>query len=307
MLGISTCWWDNRSLRGDEIIRDILELGLKRVELDYRITHTAYQQMKPLLNKDIAVLSIHNFFPKPEGHAGEKGSGDFFLLSSTNADERSRAVRYSIQTIEHAQDLGVQVLIFHLGRVDIPYSTDRLRRLFRSGEISQSTGHALINEQRHIREAHSQKNLDAVLFSLEELNKVAEQKGVFLAIENRYYFHEIPDFEEIGTILGKFEGGNVRYWHDAGHAVVQENLGICRQRDLLDAYSEKMIGIHLHDVNGFDDHLSPGQGQIDFNEIVPFMKPSVINILEVHPKAERKELLKGIRFIKNLIEIKFST
>jgi sugar phosphate isomerase/epimerase len=78
-------------------------------------------------------------------------------------------------------------------------------------------------------------------------------------------------------------------------------MGICRQKDLLDAYSEKMVGIHLHDVKGLDDHFSPGQGEIDFAEITPFIKPNIIKILEIHSKVERKELLEGIQFIKKEI------
>ena len=29
MLGISTCWWHNKFFQGDEIVSDILELGLE--------------------------------------------------------------------------------------------------------------------------------------------------------------------------------------------------------------------------------------------------------------------------------------
>jgi sugar phosphate isomerase/epimerase len=159
-----------------------------------------------------------------------------------------------------------------------------------------------MKEQIHLRKTKCQKNLDAVLFSLEKLSRVSERNGILLGIENRCYFHEIPDFEEIGRILGEFEGGMVRYWHDVGHAAVQENLGISCQKDLLDAYSEKMIGIHLHDVRGLDDHLSPGQGEIHFEQVMPFMKSVPIKILEVHSKVERQALLEGVQFIKELIQ-----
>ena len=301
MLGISTCWWHNKSFQGDEIVSDILELGFERVELEYRITNSIYQQMKPQLNKSLKVLSIHNFFPMPEEHTDKKGSGDLFLLSSTDRDERSAAVKYSTRTIEHASELEARAVVLHLGHVDMPNPVESFRELHLSGEMDQSEGLAFISEQRRIRENAHRKNLDAVLFSLEKLNREAEQKGVSLGIENRYHFHEIPDFEEIGTILREFEGGSIRYWHDVGHAAVQENLGILRQKDLLDAYSEKMIGMHLHDVRGLDDHLSPGQGEIEYGEIRPFMKPGLIKVLEIHSKVEKKELLEGVRFIRKEI------
>jgi sugar phosphate isomerase/epimerase len=301
MLGISTCLWGNTSFQGDEIVSDILDLGFEGVELEYRISNSIYQQMKPHLNKSLAVLSVHNFFPKPEGHANKKGSGDFFLLSSTDRDERSMAVKHSIRTIEYADELEAQAVILHLGHVDMPNPVVKFRELYDNKQMAQKMGLALINGQKRIRKTKYRKNLDAVLFSLDKLNQEAEKKGVFLGIENRYHFHEIPNFSEIGTILKEFEGGKVGYWHDVGHAGAQENLGICRQKDLLDAYSEKMVGIHLHDVKGFDDHFSPGQGEIDFAEITPFIKPHLIKILEVHSKVKREELLEGMQFIKKEI------
>jgi sugar phosphate isomerase/epimerase len=63
-----------------------------------------------------------------------------------------------------------------------------------------------------------------------------------------------------------------------------------------------MIGIHLHDVRGLDDHLSPGQGEIHFEQVMPFMKSVPIKILEVHSKVERQALLEGVQFIKELIQ-----
>ena len=60
----------------------------------------------------------------------------------------------------------------------------------------------------------------------------------------------------------------------------------------------EMTGIHLHDVKGIDDHLAPGQGEMDYEEIRPFLKSYHIKILEVHSKVDREDLIDGIRFIK---------
>ncbi|MDY6971593.1 MAG: TIM barrel protein [Thermodesulfobacteriota bacterium] len=291
MLGISTCWWSNPSLSGDGIVADILELGFRGVELEYRITSSQYHEMKPLLKKDITVLSIHNFFPKPDDPRIKKGGGDLFLLSSTDRDERSKALEFTIRTIEHANDLEARAVVLHLGRVDMPNPIERFRELFESSKTKNAEGLEFIEEQRDLRKSNKRKNLDAVLFSLDRLNREAEKHGVFLGIENRYYFHEIPNFEEIGIILREFEGGRLRYWHDVGHARALENLGVCTQRDILETYSNGMIGTHLHDIKGLDDHFAPGQGEIDFEEIKPFIKPDMIKIIEVHPKVDRDQLM----------------
>jgi sugar phosphate isomerase/epimerase len=134
---------------------------------------------------------------------------------------------------------------------------------------------------------------------LDALNRVAEQKDLFLGIENRYHLHEIPDFDEMETILERFHGGNIRYWHDVGHAFAQESMGIIPQKDLLTAYSEMLIGAHLHDAEGLDDHRAPGQGEVDFGQLKSFLKPSHIRILEVHSDVDKKDLREGIQHLKS--------
>ena len=300
MFGISTCWWHNRVIHGEEIAKGALELGLDGIELEYRITETRYRQMRPKLERDLSVLTIHNYFPHPENLPNAKPSGDLFLLSSLDTDERLKAVRYSIRTTEYAHDLGAKAVILHLGRVDMPNPISEIRALLEKGRSHRDEHLAFINRQRRERRSVHQRHLDAVLFSLDALNREAEHKGLFLGIENRYHLHEIPDFDEIATILEQFRGGNIRYWHDMGHAFAQESMGIIPQKDLLTAYSEMLIGIHIHDAEGLDDHRAPGQGKVDFDQIKSFLKPSHIKILEVHSDVSEKDLREGIQHLKSL-------
>jgi sugar phosphate isomerase/epimerase len=302
MLGISTCWFENRSLNGEEIIKEILELGLEGVELEYRITHPIYQQMKPLLNKTIKVLSIHNYFPKPIECSHLKASGDLFLLSSVDKDERTKAIQYTIRTLEHACDLEVVPVILHLGHVDMPNPFVRIKRYYSDKKLDQEESVAYIREQNITRRNKVSKHLDAVLFSLERLNKEAEKKGIMLCVENRYHLHEVPDFQEIGIILNEFRGGHIRYWHDVGHAAAQERMGLCRQKDLLDAYSDFIMGVHIHDIKGLDDHLSPGKGDLDFRELSSFNKSDTFKILEIDSNVPRDELEGGIQFVQRELE-----
>jgi sugar phosphate isomerase/epimerase len=287
-------------LRGDAIIRDALALGFEGVELEYRITAPLYEEMRPQLRRGPPVLSVHNFFPKPQDPAVKKGSGDLFLLSSTEKEERLAALRFSLKTIEQAHDLEAQAVVLHLGRVAMENPMEDFRRLCTGGKMDEKEGQDFVAEKRLIRKTKSQKNLDAVLRSLDRLNREAEKKEILLGIENRYNFHEIPNFEEIGQMLREFEGGNLRYWHDVGHAAVQETLGLCSQKELLVTYSDRMIGMHLHDHKGLDDHFAPGQGEMAYEEIRPFMQKAPIAILEVHSKVGREDLLKGAQLIREM-------
>ncbi len=301
MLGISTCWWHGGGHHGEDIVRDVLEMGLDKIELEYRISERTFRQMRPFLNKDLKVLSIHNYFPKPDDlEKGITGSGDLFLLSSTDKDERAKAVNFTIRTMNSAEELGTKAVILHLGRVDMENPKTKLMEFDEKGVLTESEGAAYLDKQKELRQATYRKHLDAVLFSLEELNEEARKRSIWLCIENRYHLREIPNFDEIGIILRAFEGGNIRYWHDVGHAHAQETMGLVKQKDLLRTYSGQMMGVHLHDAKGIDDHRAPGEGQLEFEALMPFLKASGINILEVHPKSGKEALIKGIKKAKAL-------
>ena len=300
MIGISTCWWHDRADQGDEIAAEILGLGFDGVELEYRMAEAIFRQMQPYFGKSLTVLSIHNFFPFTARPGVQKGSGDLFLLSSKQEDERSAAVAHTIRSMEHARQVGAKALVLHLGRVDMPdHAAMASQRRPGGGRINQ-VQEPVTESERQCRRELRQGHLDAVFASLETLLPEAEKRGIRLGLENRYYFHEIPDFEELGMILGRFRSDNIGYWHDVGHAQVQEYKGITRQRELLEAYGDDLIGVHLHDAVGLDDHLAPGQGDVDFSILRPFLKRIHIKILEVHPMVSKRDLFEGIRLVREL-------
>lgn len=300
MIGLSTSWRSSETNSGKELLDDLARLGVDALELEYRITSDMLREMIPIIKKGaISVLSIHNFCPVPDNVPRSQASGNVFLLSSVDKEERRQAIKYSLKTIQLAHELEVKAVVFHVGHVDIDAKKERFFELFDRGEIGSPVGRGFIDEQLTLRKRKRQKNLDSVLFSLDRLNSEAERRDVYIGIENRYNFHEIPDFEEIGMVLKEFEGSHIRYWHDIGHASVQEKFGILNHEELLSAYSSNLLGIHIHDINGYDDHLAPGSGEFDFGLIKKRLNSNVIKIMEVHPKVSREDLLKGIRFLRS--------
>jgi len=292
MVAISTCYWSEDLTDPEAMITDILDSGFESIELEYRISESQFQKIKSIIKKKLSVSSIHNYFPKPDD-PNIKGSGDLFLLSSTDKDEHTTAIKYTLRTMEYANEMEAKAVVLHLGKVDMENPFEEFKKLFELGKITQKEGKKFIEEQTKIRNSLRQKNLDAVLKALDKLVIPAEKYGIFLGIENRFYFHEIPNLEEAKIILQEFEGSNIRYWYDIGHAVVQERLGICSQKDLIINFSNAMIGIHIHDVKGIEDHLAPGEGELDLSNILRDIKKEVIKVLEVHKKAKKENLIKA--------------
>jgi sugar phosphate isomerase/epimerase len=298
VIGLSTVWTSRDARSGEELLGPILDLGFEGVELEYRITQQIFREIRPRIrNHEIQVLSIHNYFPVPAIIPQERASGDCFSLSSLDREEREQGVFYTCHTLEQAHDLEARAVVLHLGKVETDLPKDGLQQLYR-GERWNDEGPKLLQREREERSRLRDPHLDALLFSLERILKRAEQLGVVVGIENRYYFQEMPDKEEIGIILDQFQGGPIGYWHDTGHAAVAETLGILRHEELLQSYAPHLIGLHLHDALGVDDHKPPGQGEIAFEMVQGYLSVEAIKIMEIHPSARGSEILDGLGFLK---------
>jgi len=169
-------------------------------------------------------------------------------------------------------------------------------------EIETDSREELLTGLRSISDTLAATRPTAVnLFrALERLNREAEKRGLLLGVENRYHYHQMPDYDEIGLILDRFSGGSIRYWHDLGHAHTLERLGIVDHGSLLRTYASFNAGIHIHDAIGTDDHFAPGSGEIDFTGLADWLRSPPIKILEVHKKSDRLEVMNGMEMLKSI-------
>lgn len=99
------------------------------------------------------------------------------------------------------------------------------------------------------------------------------------------------------SFLKHFAGAPIGYWHDTGHAHVQESLNIFSADELLKRYSKFLVGIHIHDARGLVDHLSPGDGVIDFKEIGTWIGEETLKVIELKPGTPDHKVASGIRFL----------
>lgn len=98
-----------------------------------------------------------------------------------------------------------------------------------------------------------------------------------------------------------FRDKNVYYWHDTGHARVARKLGLVdSDESFLKEYSDKLLGIHLHDIIGFSDHRSPGTGEINFEIISSYLNHHTIKVLEPHDISSREEVIASLSYLQDL-------
>lgn len=298
MLGISTSFRSEIINSGKEVIEAVADLGFEAIELEYRITWQMFVEIRPYLKKGIKVLSIHNFFPVPDGVPKDKASGDFYSLSSLDEEERRLAVRYSLETIKWAKELEAKAIVLHLGKLPKPEYMEVIKNLYDQKKINTPEGRRIIQELKEERAKLGKFHIDRARRSLEELVQEGGKKGIFLGIENRYNIHDFPNLEELEIIFQEFRGSCLRYWHDIGHATTQENLGLEEQGRLLNHFGNLLIGVHLHGCRGYEDHEAPGWGEESYEILKKYLHSETIRIIETHHRATREDLKRGIEFLK---------
>lgn len=298
MFAISTCWKSSGAETGDDILKPILDAGIAAVELEYRITEDIFREMLPTLKRgEPAVVSVHNFCPLPPVLTRSQASGDAFLLSSPDREARERAVKHTLRTLEYAQEVGARAVVLHLGKTDMDDGFSRLKEEHAKGTHGSGSTQEYVRDLLEERKKAGGKYLDAALFSLDKLWRPAERFAIKLGVENRYYLKEVPDPDELSVIFERFEGSNIAYWHDVGHAAVQEFLyGISHER-LLSRFSPFLLGVHLHDAEGVKDHQAPGKGKIDFHMVREYIAPDAIRVIEVGPDESEEDVRGGIAFL----------
>ncbi|MGO0123311.1 sugar phosphate isomerase/epimerase family protein [Desulfothermobacter acidiphilus] len=298
MLQVSTCAITGRTNDPREIISWLDQVGAPAVELEYRIKERIWEELRRELRRvGIRVLSLHNFCPLPE--AAPQASGDAFCFTSDDPDERRLAVRSTICTLEQAADLEARAVVLHLGYVPLRREEEDFTAAWRekeSGSEAESKRERLKARRRQMAPIY----LDRVYQCLDRVLSAAARLEILVGIENRYHYHEIPLPEEVELILDKFAGAPIGYWHDVGHAHHLEVLGLACQDEMLKRYGRSVIGVHLHDAVGEQDHLPPGSGEIDLPRVLALIPPSALKVIEVADGTDTEQFRAGMAYVNQL-------
>lgn len=302
MLALSTSWNADGRFTARGFCAAVRSLGLAAIELSYRCIPAEIREFGECCRETgLRVASVHNFCPVPEESPPGRARSEALLLSSPDGAERRRAVEATRRSIATAASLGARALIVHLGRVEGPAGTRELIRLYREGRRGDPRYRSAKEALETRRARRARPHFENAVRSIEELAGELTASGVILAVENRYYYGEIPSCAEVRSIREAFAGGPVGYWHDIGHAQVMENLGFGRHEDYLDAAGDMLCGFHIHDVLLCRDHLPPGQGMVDFSRFAGRMARGAMNVIELGPAHGMEDVGRGVGFLKDLL------
>jgi sugar phosphate isomerase/epimerase len=290
-------------------MEEILTLGFRKVELNYRVSGEMLTTISPMVARgEIEVSSVHNVFPDAED---ERFGADSRLLGHEDPDLRRRAIELTLRSAERGAELGARALVVHPGVVPdegrgTPTGLEwdfRLKALagegFRRGDPEYD---GPFEEYSALRADHVGAEFDRILRSLEEIADgiVRLRLAISIGIENRPMCWQVPDFKEMGLILNRLEGAPLGMWLDTGHGALMRRLGFFD--DVAEAHrlARRLVGMHIHDIEGTDDHFAPYSRE-GLDRYLALIEASPIKVLELGPKNSREDVKKGARALSRAL------
>ena len=291
-IAFSTCWNSGRHTNGDEMLSEIFRLGFDHVELSHGIRLSLWEGIERFLaDHPMTVTSLHNFCPLPSEiwHPAP----DCYQCTAPDANERDRAFRHTLNTIDHANRLGVERVVMHLGSVKMPAYTEKLFRCIASGQYLGRRFVAIKLDA--IRKREAIPVYDRVGEWLQPVLAHAKAAGVKLGIENRIGIETFPSEREFRRLFAEIKDESLGYWHDFGHAQIRHNLTFIDHAEWLAEMSHRLIGCHVHDVSFPDlDHLVPFSGTIDFAALIGSIPFESLMVWELGSQASKDDIVAAL-------------
>jgi sugar phosphate isomerase/epimerase len=251
--------------------------------------------LKRLLTRGIIPLSsLHA--PTPHRWLEDGRHNGEANLASLDETQRAVALAETQVTVDFASDGGLRYVVVHLGGVgDRRTRLERdLRELYLEGRRDGAAWDDAREKLRLWRVQNAAPHLEAARRSLDQLVEYAAPRGVALGLESRLSYHEFPHPDEALELLADYPNETAGFWYDTGHCEVQSRLGMLDWDQWLPRLSERMIGTHLHDVDGLLDHRAPGNGSLDWKKVQSVIPAAALRVLEID-QHEPDELVAGAR------------
>ena len=290
---LSTMWGIGQFPSLAEFFTAARALGFGRFELNHAVNSTMLHGLNP---DSWRITSIHE--PCPADISTSALQARNWLISAPDEGDRLRGVAATRRSVDLAVKLGAQVVIVHPGQVDIAPNLEKtVRDMYVQGKWGDPEYAQARDRLVAARALQAEVNMRSVRRSVTELAEYAARVGVRLGLENRYHYHEIPLPDELDELLNMGCGDAVGYWHDVGHAQALENLGLGSHEEWLQRFAPRIIGIHLHDIVGLQDHLAAGLGRLDWELVARYLPKDALRTCEFQTCNSPQEVVAGLRFL----------
>jgi sugar phosphate isomerase/epimerase len=152
--------------------------------------------------------------------------------------------------------------------------------------------------QSFVREAQKRSHCQIEQFCRSLFTLHQEAPDVVFAIEPGRAIDDLLGFDAMGWILDDLNTPSIGYWHDVGRIHLREKMGLPPQGDWLEAYSSRMIGIHLQDAADEQCEMPVGCGEVDFRLLSEYVPSGAERVIEIGPRHGRAEILASVQFLE---------
>ena len=292
-ISLSTMWSADQETPFSETFPLARKLGFVGFEFSNKVTPRLYQEWD---RNKYYVATVHDPCPSEFGYTELKRRD--ISLSSLDETQRLKAVDNLKGSIDLAVRLGSRSVVVHCGAVHCNHSLDKiLREMYLAGNSKTPEYFQLQKEYITDRNQKALPHFERVIRSLEEVISFARGSGVAVALENRNRYHDLPLPDEMEALLALCDEPWFGFQYDAGHAHNLEVLGMVGKGEWLRRFHHRLIGAHLHDVNGLQDHLAPGMGEVDFSSLSPYLTDGILRTLEVSPDCTTAQIAHGLEVL----------
>jgi sugar phosphate isomerase/epimerase len=292
-ISFSTMWGMKKFADLSDFLFSVPRLGMARIELNHQIRPAM------LANLDLTpyiISSVHEPCPAVVPSAEMRRLD--LLISSPDEARRQQGVDSIKHSIDLAHQLNAHTVVVHSGQVQADGEQEKKLRILVSGREKLSPEFFRLRDSMvEVRASLVGPHLEAVKKSLLELLEYASHFRVRLGVENRYHYLDLPSLEEMGELLALGSPERVGFLYDVGHAHTLDRLGFTPHEEWLKLYASRIIGTHLHDAVGVDDHLSPGLGEVDFRMVASYLPKEAYRVLEVHHSNSPGQIKAGLQIL----------
>lgn len=139
--------------------------------------------------------------------------------------------------------------------------------------------------------------------NIRAIDEFAKGKNILIGLENREGADELPlDWNFEVLVDGLKNDTQAKSWHDVGHSMRKQLLGMGSQLDLVERTADSLIGWHLHDcTKEGKDHVAVGKGCIDFKALAKFFNPQKhIFTLELNRAVSPQDAADSLKRVQDL-------
>jgi putative hydrolase of the HAD superfamily len=292
-ISFSTMWGIKKFSELSDFLLAASRLGMARIELNHQVRP---DMLSGLDLSQYQISSIHE--PCPAVISSVSLRKQDLLISSPDETRRKQGVDSIKRSLDLAGELGSRTVVVHCGQLQGGETSEQeLRALFKSGQMDSQEYQALKSRFVEWRAAQIGPYLASVKKSLVELLEYTHHSNIRLGLENRYHFFDIPALDELGELLALAGSDQLGFLYDVGHAQTLDRLGFYPHEEWLKRYADRIIGVHLHDAIGVDDHQAPGLGEVDFRMVASYLPGDAYRALEVQSHNTPEQIKTGMQIL----------